>query len=283
MIGIMGFSGAMSLNLLSAASPPTVVNDAEIRKSLAEGIGNLTDAKKTTPGKDLTTQLERTSCELKLPPASTKNKKNIYHDCADSVVAISSVYKCNKCSNWHSSGVATAWILTADGVMVTNHHVFAGRTVAGFGVRTRDGKVYPVTEILAASKKTDVAIFRVKGSGFKPLTLGPDAQVGSDVHIIAHPDTRFYTYTSGKVSRYYVKPTRSKDKSETTIMAVTAEFARGSSGGPAIDPAGNVVGMVSTTQSIYYPPSKKSEGKKGPFQMVIRNCVPVSSIRALIK
>jgi len=48
-----------------------------------------------------------------------------------------------------------------------------------------------------------------------------------------------------------------------------------------MDSAGNVVGMVASTQSIYYPPKKK-EDKKGPFQMVIRNCVPVSAISALI-
>jgi len=67
-----------------------------------------------------------------------------------------------------------------------------------------------------------------------------------------------------------------------TLMTVTAEFARGSRGGPIMDDFGNVVGMVTSTQSIYYP-SKNKTVKKGPLQMVIRNCVPVSSIRALIE
>ena len=40
-------------------------------------------------------------------------------------------------------------------------------------------------------------------------------------------------------------------------MGVTAEYARGSSGGPVMDDAGNVIGMVSSTNSIYYPPRIK--------------------------
>lgn len=280
LIGVMSFSGSMQAGVISAADQPIVVNDSAIKKQLTKKVGELTDSKKTTSGKVLTSQLNRKTCSLTLPPAAVEAKKNIYDACADSVVAIGSVYKCDKCSNWHGSGAATAWVLTADGVMVTNYHVFGGKTVAGFGIITRDGKVAPVVEILAANKKTDVAIFRVKGSGFKPLALGPDAKVGSDLHIIAHPDSRFFTYTSGKVSRYYHKFTQKG--LGATLMTVTAEFARGSSGGPVMDSAGNVVGMVASTQSIYYPTKKKSD-KRGPFQMVIRNCVPVSSIRALIK
>lgn len=266
-----------------ANAKPLVIDDAAIRKGLAKDIGALVDDKKTTSGKDLVSQLDRKSCQLKLPAGSTTLDKNIYAHRSESVVAVASVYKCSKCTNWHGSGAATGWVLSADGVMVTNYHIFEGKTVAGFGIRTRDGRVAPVVEILAASKKADIAIFRVAGEGFKPLALGPDAMVGSDVHIIAHPDSRFYTYTAGKVSRYYRKmmPKSYKEK-RVTLMTVTAEFARGSSGGPVMDSSGNVVGMVASTQSIYYPAKNKTD-KKGPFQMVIRNCVPVSSIRALIE
>ena len=155
--------------------------------------------------------------------------------------------------------------------------MFNGRDHAGFGVLTKDGKVSPVVEILAADKSADIAIFRVKGEGFTPLALGNSSKVGGDVHIIAHPDSRFFSYTSGNVSRYY-----KSSNGKATWMAVTAEFARGSSGGPVMDEMGNVVGMVANTQSIYYPKRKKTDFR-GPFQMVIRNCVPVNAIRKLIE
>ncbi|MBK1830175.1 trypsin-like peptidase domain-containing protein [Verrucomicrobiaceae bacterium R5-34] len=276
-------SAAVLLGLatsLTARPMLPVVDDNKIISSLADGLGKLVDAGKVPTAKTLAPQLKKKTCKITVPSPSTQKPENLYDSCADSVVAIASVYKCTKCPHWHHNGAATGWILTEDGVMVTNYHVFDGKDVSGFGIRTRDGRIAQVVEILAASQKDDVAIFRVAGEGFKPLALGPDARVGDDLHIIAHPDTRFYTYTSGKVSRYYKK--RSRKRNGATAMAVTAEFARGSSGGPALDSKGNVVGMVSSTQSIYYPSQKKSEAK-GPFQMVIRNCVPVSAIRALVE
>lgn len=284
------------LFLLSAAqAAPVTVDDAAIAKGLTKGLKSLADSGKMVPSEKLQPQLGRTRCKLELAAASAGRLESLYAARADSVVVIGAVFKCGECDNWHSSSNATAWVLTEDGVMVTNYHVFDGKDVAGFGIRTRDGKVTAVTEILAASKSDDVAIFKVSGSGFKPLALGPDAAVGSDLHIIAHPGGRYYTYTSGKVSRYYRK--RAAKGVSPAVMAVTAEFARGSSGGPVMDSAGNVVGMVASTQSIYSPvPTKAKLAKQGAkprkitakpavhknFQMVIRNCVPVSAIRALI-
>ena len=65
-------------------------------------------------------------------------------------------------------------------------------------------------------------------------------------------------------------------------MSITADYAKGSSGGPVVDDAGHVVGMVSTTESIYYG-SRANDPKdpKGPLQMVVKNCVPVEAIRHL--
>lgn len=262
----------------SAMAAPPVIDDAAIIKSLSSGIGALVDNGKAVSSKVLEKQLNRSKCKLSLPKSSSNKVDDIYGKCSDSVVAIASVYKCNQCTKWHSSGTATAWILSADGVMVSNYHVFNGRDASGFGIRTRDGKVAAVTEILAASKRDDIVIFKVSGSGYKPLNLGKDASVGSDLHIISHPYSRFYTYTSGKVSRYYREHV--SGGTGPTLMSVTAEFADGSSGGPVLNSAGNVVGMVSSTQSI--SPSGKKENNTGAFQMVIRNCLPVSAIRALI-
>lgn len=272
-----------SAPLTAQADELPVINDLAIRKELAEKIGELVDAEKTTPGKELEKQLSRSSHPFTPAKPASQAKKSLYRDCVDSVVAITSVYKCDNCTKWHAAGAATGWILSEDGIMVSNYHVFEskpnGKNVAGFGIRTRDGRFAPIVEILAASKKNDTAIFRVDGKGFQPLPLAGDAEVGSQVHIIAHPDTRFFSYTSGHVSRYYNKPTRKQDG--PVMMAVTAEFARGSSGGPVMDDAGNVVGMVTSTQSIYYPSRNKAE-KRGPLQMVIKNCIPARSIKELL-
>jgi len=47
--------------------------------------------------------------------------------------------------------------------------------------------------------------------------------------------------TSGVVSRHF------QEGKDATMMAVTADLARGSSGGPAFNDGGNVVGYVCTT------------------------------------
>ena len=63
-------------------------------------------------------------------------------------------------------------------------------------------------------------------------------------------------------------------------MSITADYAKGSSGGPVLNPAGEVVGMVSSTQSIYY---ESDNGQpKGPLQMVVKNCVPVDAVKQLL-
>ena len=63
-------------------------------------------------------------------------------------------------------------------------------------------------------------------------------------------------------------------------MAITAEFAKGSSGGPVLDANGNLVGMAAATSSIYYD---VQDGRKTNLQMVIRQCVPLESVRDLIR
>jgi len=63
-------------------------------------------------------------------------------------------------------------------------------------------------------------------------------------------------------------------------MAVTADFAKGSSGGPLLDACGNVAGMVASTTSIYYGTEK---GQKDNLQMVLKHCVPAASILKLIE
>ena len=272
----------LSLFQFSTAAEPIVIDDSSMTRDLGEKIGSLVDGEKTTGAKVLTKQLSRKSTALTLPKPSKKVSTDIYTESVDSVGIIASVYKCGKCDKWHRSGCATCWILSEDGVMVTNYHVFANAEHSGWGVLLRDGSVYAVKEVLAADKSADVAIFRVEGEGFNALKLGDQPKVGGEVHIIAHPDSRFFTYTAGFVSRYYAAR-KTKDAAKTIWMAVTAEFARGSSGGPVLDECGNVVGMVANTQSIYYPKKKGSKHLRGPFQMVIRNCVRVADIQKLIE
>lgn len=274
---IIGICVAVGCSI-TAYAQPAIINDQALRQNLETKLGKLVDTNKTVSGEELNQQLSRKLCKLDLPAPSSESTSDVYSQSLESVAILSSVFKCGSCDKWHLRSAATAWALTKDGVMVTNYHVFMGKTNLGTGVATRDGRVFPVVEILAADEASDIAIFRVEGANFKPLPLGQDAKVGSKVHIVSHPDGRFYSYSSGGVSRYNM----GEGKHSVPWMSISAEFARGSSGGPVLDDAGNLVGMVAHTQWVYYKNDRQTQ-KREDLQMVVRNCVPVLSIRKLIE
>ena len=87
-------------------------------------------------------------------------------------------------------------------------------------------------------------------------------------------------------------------------MNTTADFGQGSSGGPVMDEFGKVVGQVSRTFTLYAggesrgrprrvasdveeKSDKEPSGGDGSDladpQMVFKSCVPVKTLRALIK
>ena len=232
---------------LSSAANVLVIPDEKLEKNLVKKIGDMVDEKKTVSSAIITEQLKRKVVKLKLNAPNKDILEDIYASCVDSVGIIDSVYNCGKCDNWHRTGSATCWALTED-IMVTNYHVFANANHPGWGVTNRRGELSLVTEILAADRISDIAIFRIKGGNFKPLNFGETQKVGGDVHIIAHPAGRYFTYSRGHVTRY----SASRVGNGNVWMGVSAEYARGSSGGPVLDSAGNVIGMVANTQSIYY-------------------------------
>ena len=163
---------------------------------------------------------------------------------------------------------------------MTNYHVVDSSTKRGLVVMTADAHVYPVQRVLAASRADDLAILKVDAEGLQPLALAGSsdaAPVGSAVSIISHPDGRFYCYTAGVVSRYMKTELGGP---EVEAVAVTADYARGSSGAPVLNGQGQVVAVVSSTESIYYTEDGQ---RQRDFQMVFRTCIPCTSLRKMIR
>ena len=288
-------AGILAVFFGQAIAAPLVIDDEKLFATLAKGLGSFADHHNATSGDALAKACKDAPAGAAVDLPRDLPAAKDYETRAQSVYLIGSVYKCPKCEQWHLGPNATAWCLTEDGLMITNYHVFEKATGDSWGVCGVNGKVYRVTEILAANKGTDLALFRVDAKGLAPLPLGDDAAVGEKVTILSHPDHRCYYQTSGEVARYAKGP-RKGGQGAVCWMSVTAEFAKGSSGGPVMNADGAVVGMVSSTQSIYYgTPAKTNTGgpsgqsnaptvrDPGPFQMVIRNCVPVSAMRALTR
>ena len=187
------------------------------------------------------------------------------------------LYNCGKCSKWHTS-MASAFAIGQDGIIVTNHHVLEKDEGEILGAMDFQGNVFSVDKVLAANREDDLVILKLRDAKLIPMALAKPANVGADVWVISHPNRKLFTMTKGMVSRYQMifkngqKPGRR--------MSITADYAKGSSGAPVFNHKGQVVGVVSSTSSIYY---SIENGKKENLQMVVKNCIPVESIHELIQ
>ena len=64
----------------------------------------------------------------------------------------------------------TGFLVSADGVIVTNYHVIETGNVAV--VKFPDNTAFPVDGVLAADKVRDLAIIKIHGKTFRTLTSG---------------------------------------------------------------------------------------------------------------
>ena len=144
---------------------------------------------------------------------------------------------------------------------------------------TGDGRIAAVTAVLAARREADVAILQAEGTGYQPLPLSTNAPAGMPVRVISHPDYNFFTLSEGVVSRQFVNRRR-RGMEPVTMLAITADFAKGSSGAPVFDEHGAVIGIVASTTSLYYD---SVNGKKDNLQMVFKHCIPSRYLLELVR
>ena len=236
----------------SAGAAVTVIDDKSLRQDFEKKMAELIKPGGSTSLTTMKEQLERTSTKLELPPTGRKrmSPSAIYQQRIDTTLLLGKFYRCTneKCKKIHAS-IASGVIIREDGIVLTNYHVVDDKQdrMLGIGVMTHDGKAFLVDEVLAADKESDVAILRLKGA--KELAAAPvfrDEPVGEPVTIISNPTGRFFSLSHGCISRYHIS------KEGAFIMNVTADYAKGSSGGPIFNDRGDVVGLVANTVSIPY-------------------------------
>ena len=259
---------------------PSKEDDNGLRNKFISRMAEHLGRGKTVKGGELASQLDRKLFEMDCVTGSSASlpSADIYQRAVKSVVMIGTLYKCGRCENWHS-GFSTGFVIGGDGIVVTNYHVVEkSADVETLGVMTHNGKVFPVSSVLAADELQDIAVLKVAGKGLSALPVKADAPVGSGVYVLGHPDGQFYTFTHGLVSRYMVHDAHRK-KGKINRMAITADFARGSSGSPVLDGHGRVVGIVSSTRSIYY---NKEKGVEKNLQMVLKHCIPAGELLKLL-
>ena len=146
-------------------------------------------------------------------------------------------------------GFGSGFIVSPDGIVITNQHVAAG--AQEIVVTTRDGTDYPA-ELLGEDPLTDIAVLRIEGENLPTAPVGSstDLVIGEWVIAIGNPYSYLLgnsepTVTAGVVSAVGRDLIPSGDNSGVYVGMIQTDAAinPGNSGGPLINALGEVVGV----------------------------------------
>jgi 2-alkenal reductase len=146
--------------------------------------------------------------------------------------------------------IGTGFVVSANGLIVTNKHVVSTVTGATYQVVTSDGKTYPVQNI-SRDPANDIAILKINATGLKPVELGNSSnlQVGQYVVAIGTALGQFRnTVTQGVVSGLGRGITAGDElqgyvEQLDNVIQTDAAINPGNSGGPLLNTAGQVIGI----------------------------------------
>ena len=228
-------------------------------------------------------RFERKVCSLQLPnPTTEKLAGPAIAARAEAATLVLGEFSREGKSKKVSFNVAGGAFMIAPGVCLTSLHVAKDKTSCGFCALTRDGRVFPVREVLAYEPINDLAILQLdlpEGVDLPALPLAREpAPVGSPVFVMSHPFERFFLLSTGYVARHTIWRT---DSGVQAFMSITADFAKGSSGCPVLDECGAVIGIVNNTESIYY--DDDGHRKQLDLQMVVKNATPSWAVLPMIE
>jgi serine protease Do len=135
-------------------------------------------------------------------------------------------------------GSGSGFFISADGYILTNDHVVAGADRVM--VVLQDGRRLPA-RLAGRDRRSDLALLKVEGGTYPFVSFATRARprVGDWVIAIGNPFGLGSTATAGIVSAY----DRQIGEDGLEVMQLDAAINPGSSGGPAFDVRGQVVGV----------------------------------------
>lgn len=154
----------------------------------------------------------------------------------------------------------SGFVVSADGIIVTNLHVLRG--LREFSVTFPDGDVYDDVAIRAVDQRRDLAIIKVPAVSLRPLALGDSdaVQAGQRVLLIGSPNGLTRSASAG-----IVRAIREMDGYK--VIQTDAASNPGNSGGPMLNERGEVIGILTFklkgSDSSFAVPSKYATGLIG--------------------
>jgi tol-pal system protein YbgF len=133
----------------------------------------------------------------------------------------------------------TGFILSPDGIIVTNHHVVAGATHVQ--VKLTNGWLFSALGVVGFSEEKDLALIKVSAPALPSLRLGNSdrLEAGERVVVIGNPLGLENTVADGLVSS--IRQIQNGIK----VIQITAPISEGNSGSPIFNMRGEVVGVAS--------------------------------------
>ena len=145
----------------------------------------------------------------------------------------------------HEASSGTGFFVSADGRIVTNHHVIDGtsRLVA----HLQGGRKVAVAGVLARDEDSDLAVLQAETGTYPFLTLGgiEKLAVGTPVAVIGSPVGLEGTLSTGIVSALRERGAEVHGHQlESWRVQITAPISPGSSGSPVLTEDGRVVAVA---------------------------------------
>jgi serine protease Do len=134
-------------------------------------------------------------------------------------------------------------VMSANGYIITNAHVVDGGE--SYSITTSDGETYEA-EFIGMDSSEDVAVLKIEAEGLVPATFGKsdDVKLGEAVAVIANAGEELRNFaTYGHISNLEQEITTNYG-SKLRVLQTDAAVNAGTSGGPAVNMFGQVIGIV---------------------------------------
>jgi S1-C subfamily serine protease len=134
-------------------------------------------------------------------------------------------------------GNGSGFIVRADGILLTNHHVIDGASTAS--VTLANGDIYDDITVLDSDKRRDLALIKIKALNLPVSQIGDsDAlEIGQHVIAIGNPEGLARSVSDGIISAF-------RQGDGFRVIQTTAPISHGSSGGPLMNDSGQVIGIT---------------------------------------
>lgn len=183
-----------------------------------------------------------------LSATAERTVADVVDEVADSVVEITCTVLVQTSGGWFqrpttysATSSGSGVIISADGTIVTNHHVIEGAT--NINVKLRNGTEYSAT-LVGADESHDIAVIKINAENLRSATFGTyDLRVGQTVVVIGNPlGTLGGTVTDGIISA--LDRDIKIDGVTMRLLQTNAAINSGNSGGGMFDLDGKLIGIV---------------------------------------